>query len=192
MRALKERILNEGSYLGNGILKVDSFLNHQLYPDLTMAMGRVFHERLSEAGVREVSKIITAETSGIAPALATAVAFNVPLVFARKKKPVTMPAGYFHAEAPSHTKGGVTTLMISSEYLQADDRVLIIDDFLASGRTTDALVRAIKTSGADVLGIGAVIEKSFEGGRKLLESHGVPIISLAIIDALSEEGITLR
>ena len=192
MKALKERILSEGSYLGNGILKVDSFLNHQLYPDLTMAMGTEFQKRLSEAGVSGVSKIITAETSGIAPALAAAVAFEVPLVFARKKRPVTMPEGYFSAEAPSHTKGGVTTLMISPEYLKADDRVLIIDDFLASGRTTDALVRAIGSSGAKVLGVGAVIEKSFEGGRERLDAHGFPIVSLAIIDALSEAGITLR
>lgn len=191
MKALKERIQNEGSYLGNGILKVDSFLNHQLYPDLTMAIGTEFQQRLSEAGVDGVNKIITAETSGIAPALATAVAFNVPLVFARKKRPITMPESY-QAEAPSHTKGGVTTLMISPEYLKADDRVLIIDDFLASGLTTDALARAIFSSGAEILGVGAVIEKSFEGGRKKLSVYDFPVVSLAIIDAMSEAGITLR
>ncbi|MCA9839887.1 MAG: xanthine phosphoribosyltransferase [Trueperaceae bacterium] len=192
MKSLKERILSEGKYLGNGILKVDGFLNHQLYPDLTMQMGREFCKRLSQHGVSGVTKIVTAETSGIAPALAAAVAFDAPLVFARKKRPITMPDGYFSSEAPSHTKGGITTLMISPEYLRADDQVVIIDDFLATGLTTKALIEAIQKSGARVLGIGAVIEKGFEGGRTVLESFGVPIVSLAVIERLDESGIYLR
>ena len=192
MKALIDRIRSEGSYLGNGILKVDSFLNHQLLPGLTMAMGRELCERLSAAGAQNVTRVVTAETSGIAPALAAAVAFDVPLVFARKKRPVTMPDGFFAAEAPSHTKGGVTTLMLSPDYLQAEDRVVIIDDFLASGRTTAALIAAVKQSGASVLGIGAVIEKAFEGGRANLETSGVPVISLAVIEHMDESGITVR
>ena len=192
MKILLERIRSEGKYLGNGILKVDSFLNHQLDPELTMAMGREFCDRLTHAGVTSVSKIVTAETSGIAPALAAAVAFDVPLVFARKKRPITMPDGYFHASAPSRTKGGVTELMISPEYLHADDRVVIIDDFLASGLTNDALVHTIRQSGAAVVGIGVVIEKAFEEGRKRLEPCGVPIVSLAVIDEMDEHGISVR
>jgi xanthine phosphoribosyltransferase len=192
MQALLERIQREGKYLGNGILKVDSFLNHQLYPDLTIQMGQAFCERLMAIGVTGVSKIITAETSGIAPALTTSIAFNVPLVFARKKRPITMPNGFYSAEAPSHTKGGITTLMISPEYLKADDKVVIIDDFLASGLTTEALVKAIRQSGAKVVGIGAVIEKGFEGGRKRLEPLGVPIVSLAIIEKMDEYGIHVK
>lgn len=192
MKALLECIQNEGKYLGNGILKVDGFLNHQLHPELTMAMGREFCKRLSHGGVEGASKIVTAETSGIAPALAAAVAFDAPLVFARKKRPITMPDGYFEAEAPSHTKGGVTTLMISPEYLNAEDRVVIIDDFLASGKTTDALIRAIRQSGAEVLGIGAVIEKAFEEGRKRLKAYDVPIVSLAVIEKMDESGIYLK
>lgn len=192
MKALLERIRNEGRYLGNGILKVDSFLNHQLYPDLTMAMGREFRERLVEAGVKGVTKIVTAETSGIAPALAAAVAFDVPLVFARKKRPITMPDGYFHARAPSHTKGGVTDLMISPEYLGVHDYVVIIDDFLASGKTTDALIRAVRQSGAAVVGVGAVIEKAFEEGRERLEAYQVPIVSLAVIEKMDEHDISVR
>jgi xanthine phosphoribosyltransferase len=192
MQSLLERIRTEGKYLGNGILKVDSFLNHQLYPDLTMQMGQAFCERFRALGVTGVSKIITAETSGIAPALTTSIAFNVPLVFARKKRPITMPDGFFSAEAPSHTKGGITTLMISPEYLKAEDKVVVIDDFLASGLTTEALVRAIQQSGAKVVGIGAVIEKSFEGGRGRLESLGIPIISLAIIEKMDEQGIHVK
>jgi xanthine phosphoribosyltransferase len=192
MQSLLERIQNEGKYLGNGILKVDSFLNHQLYPDLTVQMGQAFFERLTALGVTGVSKIITAETSGIAPALTTSIAYNMPLVFARKKRPITMPDGYYSAEAPSHTKGGITTLMISPEYLHATDNVVIIDDFLASGLTTEALVKAIQQSGAKVVGIGAVIEKAFEGGRKRLEPLGIPIVSLAIIEKMDEQGIHVR
>jgi xanthine phosphoribosyltransferase len=192
MQSLLERIRQEGKYLGNGILKVDSFLNHQLYPDLTMQMGQAFQERLNQLGVTGVSKIITAETSGIAPALTTSIAYNVPLVFARKKRPITMPDGFFSAEAPSHTKGGITTLMISPEYLKAEDKVVVIDDFLASGLTTEALVKAIHQSGAKVVGIGAVIEKSFEGGRKRLEPLGIPIVSLAIIEKMDEHGIHVK
>jgi xanthine phosphoribosyltransferase len=192
MQSLLERIRSEGKYLGNGILKVDSFLNHQLYPDLTLQMGQAFYQRLESLGVTGVSKIITAETSGIAPALTTSIAFNVPLVFARKKRPITMPDGFYSAEAPSHTKGGITTLMISPEYLKANDKVVIIDDFLASGLTTEALVKAIQQSGAKVVGIGAVIEKSFEGGRKRLEPLGIPVMSLAIIESMDERGIHVK
>jgi xanthine phosphoribosyltransferase len=192
MQALRQRILQEGKYLGNGILKVDGFLNHQLHPELTMAMGQAFYAQLRSSGVDGVTKIVTAETSGIAPAFATAVAFNVPLVFARKSRPITMPDGYFQAAAPSHTKGGITTLMISPEYLHRHDTVVIIDDFLASGLTTLALIEAIQQSGARIAGIGAVIEKAFEGGREQLAAYRIPIVSLAIIDKLDEAGITLR
>jgi xanthine phosphoribosyltransferase len=192
MQSLLERIRTEGKYLGNGILKVDSFLNHQLYPDLTVQMGQAFAQQFRTLGVSGVSKIITAETSGIAPALTTSIAFNVPLVFARKKRPITMPDGFFSAEAPSHTKGGITTLMISPEYLKADDKVVIIDDFLASGLTTQALVKAVQQSGATVVGIGAVVEKSFEGGRNRLEPLAIPVVSLAVIEKMDEQNIQVR
>ena len=132
-------IRTEGRNLGDGILKVDGFVNHQLDPQLTMAMGQEFARRFAGAGVGGVSKIVTAEVSGIAPALATAVALNVPMVYARKSRPITMPSGYYRAEAPSHTKGGIVQLLISPEYLAPSDHVLLIDDFLASGRTIHAL-----------------------------------------------------
>ena len=191
MKTLHQRILQEGKYLGRGILKVDGFLNHQLDPILTLEMGQEFHQRLTSLGASGVTKIVTAETSGIAPALAAAIAFNVPVVYARKKRPITMPDGFYSAEAPSHTKGGITTLMISPEYLSATDRVIIIDDFLATGLTTEALVQVIQQSGATLLGIGAVIEKAFENGREKLESLGIPIISLAIIENMDDDGIHL-
>ncbi len=191
MKSLHQRILQEGKYLGRGILKVDGFLNHQLDPQLTLEMGQEFHQRLTSFGVNGVTKIVTAETSGIAPALAAAIAFNVPVVYARKKRPITMPDGFYSAEAPSHTKGGITTLMISPEYLSPTDRVIIIDDFLATGLTTEALVKVIQQSSATLLGIGAVIEKAFESGRERLETLGIPIVSLAIIEKMDDDGIHL-
>jgi xanthine phosphoribosyltransferase len=192
MQALLERIQKEGKYLGNGILKVDSFLNHQLDPELTLEMGRCFKERLEQAGVRNINKIVTAETSGIAPALATGLAYGVPVVYARKKRPITMPDGFYSAEAPSHTKGGITTLMISPEFLSSTDQVIVIDDFLATGQTADALVRLVQQSGAKVLGVGCVIEKAFEDGRERLEPLGIPVVSLAVIEKMDEHGIHVR
>lgn len=187
MKALIERVLAEGTHLGNGIIKVDGFLNHQIDPALTMEMGREFARRFAQAGVHDVTKIITAEVSGIGPALATAQAFGVPMVYARKHRPITMPDGFFLASAPSHTKGDLVDLMVSPQYLTAADRVLLIDDFLATGLTIEALVKVIRKSGATLCGIGCVLEKVFEPGRERLASAGVPIISLARID-LHEEG----
>ena len=182
MRALIERIQTEGTYIGNGILKVDGFVNHQIDPALTTAIGREFAARFGTAGVDAVTKVVTAEVSGIAPALATAQALNVPMVYARKHRPITMPDGFFLAEAPSHTKGGIVQLMISPEYLLPDDRVLLIDDFLATGLTIGAIAALIQQSGATLCGIGCVIEKVFEGGRAHLADLDVPIITLAKID----------
>lgn len=190
MQALIERVLAEGSYLGQGIVKVDSFLNHQIDPALTMEMGREFAKRFAQAGVRDVTKIITAEVSGIGPALTTAHAFGVPMVYARKHRPITMPDGFFLASAPSHTKGDIVDLMVSPEYLTAEDRVLLIDDFLATGLTIEALVGLIRKGGATLCGIGCVLEKVFEPGRERLLPLGVPIISLAKIDLREDE--TLR
>lgn len=191
MKRLLERIRHEGKVLPGGLLKVDGFLNHQLDPSLTLEIGREFHRRFVEAGIGGVTRILTAEVSGIAPALATAVAFDVPVVYARKRRPRTMGEGTFEASAPSHTKGGVTPLLVSPEYLQAGDRVLIIDDFLASGNTVLGLTKLVRTAGAQLLGAGFVIEKSFENGRELLAGMGVPLVSLAVVTALDEEGVTL-
>ncbi|MFL7809496.1 MAG: xanthine phosphoribosyltransferase [Anaerolineae bacterium] len=182
MKALIDRIKSEGTYLGGGILKVDGFVNHQIDPALTMAIGSEFVARFARAGVDAVTKVVTAEVSGIAPALATAQALGVPMVYARKHRPITMPDGFFLAEAPSHTKGGVVRLMISPEYLSAEDRVLLIDDFLATGLTIGAIAALIRQSRATLCGIGCVIEKVFEGGRDYLADLDVPIIVLARVD----------
>jgi xanthine phosphoribosyltransferase len=192
MQELVERIRQEGRNLGKGILKVDGFINHKLEPDLTMNMGKHFAARFAEAGVSGISKIVTAEVSGIAPALTTSMALGVPVVYARKTRPVTMADGVFESSAPSHTKGGITKLIVSPEYLLPTDKVLLIDDFLASGKTIFALVELIEQCGAELAGIGCVIEKSFEEGRTRLEPFGVPIVSLAIIDSMASDTITVR
>ncbi|MBL7200394.1 MAG: xanthine phosphoribosyltransferase [Anaerolineae bacterium] len=191
MKALIERIRKEAVYIGNGIIKVDGFVNHQIDPALTTAIGREFASLFAQAGVTQVTKVVTAEVSGIAPALATAQALNVPMLYARKHRPITMANGFYLAEAPSHTKGGVVQLMISPEYLGESDRVLLIDDFLATGSTIEAVVQLVQQSGARLCGIGCVIEKVFEGGREYLADLGVPVITLAKID-LEQDAIVVR
>lgn len=179
MQWLRERIQNEGRYLGNGILKVDVFMNHQVDPLLMQGIGYEFARRFR---AQHATKILTAEISGIAPALATGMMLQVPVVFARKSKPITLAQEPFQATAPSHTKGGEVTLMVSREFLLPEDRVLVIDDFLASALTIRALAEIVRQSGAALVGIGAVIEKSFEGGRRALADLGVPVESLAVIE----------
>jgi xanthine phosphoribosyltransferase len=189
MKELQDRILREGKNLGNGILKVDGFINHQVDPVLMDACGREFARRFAAIGA---TKVLTAEISGIAPALATAFHLKVPVVYARKTKPITMPDQVYLTLAPSHTKGRMVELIISPEYLAGGERVLIIDDFLASGATILGLVRLAEAAGAKVVGIGALIEKSFEGGRAALEALGVPIESLACITAMEDGKIEFR
>lgn len=188
MNALKDRIRAEGRNLGNGILKVDGFINHQVDPSLMYECGRELANRFSSLGA---TKILTAEISGIAPALMTAHHLKVPVVYARKTKPITMPDQIFLTLAPSHTKGRTVELIVSPEYLAKGERVLIIDDFLASGQTILGLVRLAQAAGSTVIGIGAVIEKTFEGGRNSLSALNVPIESLAIITDMSDGKIVL-
>ena len=186
MQLLEDRIKTEGEYLGNGILKVDSFMNHQIDPVLMHSIGSEF-AKLFEKSMP--TRILTAESSGIAPALATGMILKIPIVFARKKKPITMIAGDYREKAKSHTKGGEVDLVVSSEYLKKEDRILILDDFLATANTISALVRLVKSSGAELIGIGAVIEKSFEGGRSALGDVSVPVESLAIIDSFEGDQV---
>lgn len=183
MDLLKQRITRDGRNLGHGILKVDGFINHQVDPGLMDACGRELAARFRDLGA---TKVLTAEISGIAPALTTALHLGLPVVYARKQKPITMPNEIFLTLAPSHTKGRTVELIVSPEYLGASERVLIIDDFLASGQTILGLARLAQAAGARVVGIGAVIEKSFEGGRAALAPLEVRIESLAIISDMSE------
>lgn len=188
MEQLRERILRDGRNLGRGILKVDSFLNHQVDPLLIDACGRELAKRFEAVGA---TKVLTAEISGIAPAVATAIHLGIPLVYARRSRPVTMPDQVLLTVAPSHTRGQLVELIVSPEYLQRGDRVLIVDDFLATGQTILGLARLAQAGGATVVGVGAVIEKSFEHGREALVKLGVPIESLAIVTDMRDGKIVL-
>jgi xanthine phosphoribosyltransferase len=181
MRELQERISREGKNLGNGILKVDGFINHQVDPVLMDACGRELAQRFRDIGA---TKVLTAEISGIAPAVTTAYHLNLPVVYARKSKPITMPDQVFLTLSPSHTKGRMVELIVSPEYLGHGERVLIIDDFLATGATILGLVRLAQTAGSTVVGIGALIEKTFEGGREALSVLEVPVVALVQITSM--------
>jgi xanthine phosphoribosyltransferase len=186
MNELKARILKEGKNLGGGILKVDGFINHQVDPQLMDLCGRELARRFWDIGA---TKVLTAEISGIAPALTTALHLGLPVVYARKSKPITMPDQVFLTLTPSHTKGRTVELIISPEYLAGGERVLIIDDFLASGATILGLVRLAQSAGAQIVGVGALVEKNFEGGRQALSHLGVPVESLACIRSMEGDQI---
>jgi xanthine phosphoribosyltransferase len=186
MRELQKRIMLEGKNLGNGILKVDGFINHQVDPVLMDACGKELAERFRGIGA---TKVLTAEISGIAPAVSTAFHLQLPIVYARKSKPITMPDQVFLTLSPSHTKGRLVELIVSPEYLSHGERVLIIDDFLATGATILGLVRLAETAGSDVVGIGALIEKTFEGGRSALSGLGIPIEALVQITSMEDDRI---
>lgn len=188
MDELKRRILAEGRDLGNGILKVDGFINHQIDPELMQRAGAELARRFAHVGA---NKILTAEISGIAPALATGLALGIPVLYARKRKPITMMEPVYVESAPSHTKGLEVLLMVSPEYLGPGDRVLIVDDFLATGQTIAALARLVRKAGGEVVGIGVLIEKQFEGGRQALAHLGVPIEALVTIADMREGQIIL-
>jgi xanthine phosphoribosyltransferase len=186
VKELEERILRDGKVLGGGILKVDSFVNHQVDPLLMDACGREFARLFASV---QATKVLTAEISGIAPAVTTAIHLGLPVVYARKTKPITMPDQVYLTLAPSHTKGRMVELIVSPEYLANNEKVLIIDDFLASGQTILGLARLAEASGSKIVGIGALIEKIFEGGREALKSLGVPIHSLACITAMEGDKV---
>ena len=186
MKELEERILRDGRVLGGGILKVDSFVNHQVDPILMDACGREFARLFATLGA---TKILTAEISGIAPAVTTAIHLGLPVVYARKTKPITMPDQVYLTLAPSHTKGRMVELIVSPEYLANGEKVLIIDDFLASGQTILGLARLAEASGSRIVGVGALIEKTFEGGRDALKPLGVPIHSLARITSMDGDQV---
>ncbi len=191
MQRLADAIRNGGQNLGHGILKIDHILNHQIDPSLMHAIGQEMAQRFRAAAV---DRILTCEVSGIAPAVATGMALNVPVVYARKHKPITMSGPVYLETAPSHTRGGEVTLMVAAEFLHAGEQVLIIDDFLASGLTTLAMARMVVSAQSVVAGIGVVVEKTFEQGRAHLSSAGfadIPVEALAVVTGMEHGQITL-
>lgn len=186
MKELEEKIINEAEFIGDDIIKVDSFLNHQIDVGFIDRMGEEFARIFSGSGA---SKILTVESSGIAIGCAAARAMGgLPLLFAKKTRPATMGKGVYAADIRSFTKGTSTTIAVSSEYLDALDKVIVIDDFLATGEAALGLVDIIEQAGAVCLGVGAVIEKEYQGGSTRLRSLGYRVESLAVITSL-EDGI---
>ena len=178
MKKLEERILRDGQVLGENILKVDSFLTHQVAFSLMKEIGQVFAEAVKDAGI---TKVVTIEASGIAPAVYVAEALGLPMIFAKKAKNITMTEGILTAEVYSFTKQVTSTVSIAGKFLNSDDKVLIIDDFLANGQVAKGLITIIEQAGAQVEAVGIVIEKSFQDGRQLLETSGYRVLSLARI-----------
>ena len=178
MKKLEERILRDGQVLGENILKVDSFLTHQVDFSLMKEIGQVFAEAVKDAGI---TKVVTIEASGIAPAVYVAEALGLPMIFAKKAKNITMTEGILTAEVYSFTKQVTSTVSIAGKFLNSDDKVLIIDDFLANGQAAKGLITIIEQAGAQIEAVGIVIEKSFQDGRQLLEAAGYRVLSLARI-----------
>lgn len=189
MKTLEERILRDGHVLGENILKVDSFLTHQVDFSLMKEIGQVFAEHFRNAGI---TKVVTIEASGIVPAVYTAEALGVPMIFAKKSKNITMTEGILTAEVYSFTKQVTSTVSISGKFLESSDKVLVIDDFLANGQAAKGLIKIIEEAGAEVAAVGIVIEKSFQDGRSLLEAQGQTVLSLARIDRFENGKVVFR
>ena len=188
MKALKERILRDGKCLEGGILKVDSFINHQMDPVLMKSMAVEFVRRF--AGER-FNKIMTVEASGIAPAIMVGYLLELPVVFAKKKKPSTMD-NMLVTSVFSFTKNRAYDVCVSKNFLCRGDRVLFIDDFLANGNAARGILDLTGQAGAEVAGMGFLIEKAFQHGGDMLREMGIKVESLAIIDSLEGCKITLR
>lgn len=180
MELLKQRIAKEGIVLNNAVLKVDSFLNHQLDPQLMMQIGEEFAGRFKDDGI---TKVVTIESSGIAVALTTALYLKVPVVFARKKKSILMTDDVLHTQVFSYTKKESNDVTISRKFLGNNERILIVDDFLASGEAALGMATLVREAGSQVIGIGIVIEKSFQQGRQKLLDAGYRVESLVRIES---------
>lgn len=187
MKELEDRILKEGKVLPGDILKVDSFLNHQVDSQLATRIGEEFHRLFHE---KPINKILTIEASGIIYAMPAAQAFgNVPVLIARKTAVGTMSEEKYSAEAFSYTKKTPYTIAVSKDYLSEEDHVLLVDDFLANGEAMCALIKLCHEAGAVIEGCGIVIEKHYQAGRKRIEAEGVEVTSLACIESMGEDGI---
>lgn len=181
MKLLKDKVITEGIVLSDQVLKVDSFLNHQMDPVLMKEVGAEFTRRFAN---ERITKVLTIESSGIAPAIMTALELGVPMIFARKHKSLTLRDNILVEKVYSFTKKESNEITVSKKFLNSDDRVLIIDDFLANGEAAFGLARIVEQVGASVVGIGIVIEKSFQPGAGLLKEAGHRVESLVRIAAL--------
>ncbi|RNF38217.1 xanthine phosphoribosyltransferase [Planococcus salinus] len=181
MKQLQEKILADGKVLSDQVLKVDSFLNHQIDPVLMQAIGEEFASRFSNEGI---TKVLTLESSGIAPAMMTGLSMGVTAVFARKRKSLTLVDSLYTANVHSFTKNETNEISVSKDFIGPNDVVLVMDDFLANGQAALGLLDIVEQAGAALAGIGIVIEKGFQDGGKLLRNRGIRVESLARISSL--------
>ena len=186
MESLGRKVKEDGVVIDEKILKVDGFLNHQIDAKLMNDVGKTFYESFKDAGI---TKILTIEASGIAPAIMAF--FDVPCLFAKKAKPSTLKDGFYSTDIHSFTKNKTSTVIVSEEFLGADDKVLIIDDFLANGDASLGLNDIVKQANATTVGVGIVVEKSFQNGRQRLEDAGLYVSSLCKVASLKGNKVTL-
>ncbi len=189
MKLLEEKILKDGYVVGKDILKVDNFLNHQLDIEFLKKIGEEFYSQFKDYGI---TKILTIEASGIAIACFCACYFNTPVVYAKKYPEYIQDDNVFHSEVYSFTKKSSYNIRVSKKFLKTDDKILIIDDFLANGRAASGLIDIVNQSGASVAGIGIVIEKGFQDGRSVIEKMGIEVKSLVILESIEEGNIVFR
>ncbi|MFZ7806250.1 xanthine phosphoribosyltransferase [Bacillus thuringiensis] len=187
MKVLQEKILNEGKVLSGDVLKVDAFLNHQIDPVLMQEIGKEFAKRFKE---ENITKIVTIESSGIAPSVMAALELGVKVIFARKRKSLTLQDNMYVANVYSFTKQETNEISLSRNHIDENDRVLIIDDFLANGQAALGLMSLVEQAGASIAGIGIVIEKAFQDGGTKLREQGVRVESLAEIASLDNGTVT--
>ena len=186
MKELEEKIKNDGSILSEDILKVDSFVNHQVDPELMLHTGQDFAEHFKGRGI---TKVVTIESSGIAPALMTAQQLGVPLVILKKQPSKILNDNLYQTQVTSYTKGTSYELTLSANYIGEKDHVLIIDDFLANGEAATGAIRLLRKAHATVAGVGILIEKSFQPGREKIKSQGFEVYSLARVSKMKKDYI---
>ena len=186
MKLLEDKILSDGIAVNENILRVDSFINHQVDPELMMELGKELADHFQDKGV---TKVATIESSGIAPALTCAMTLGVPMIILKKQPSKTLNSDLYQTIVTSYTKGTSYELTLSSKYITADDHVLIVDDFLANGEAATGALRLIRKAHATIAGIGILIEKSFQPGREKLTSQGIDVYSLARINKMDKDYI---
>lgn len=189
MKALEEKILAQGEVLPGNILKVGSFLNHQIDVDFVMEMGREIATLFADCGI---TRVLTIETSGIAVAMAAAAALHVPVVFAKKHKTGNLSGEFYTTVVHSYTHGNDYHVVVSKDFLKPTDRVLLVDDFLANGRALEGLMDIAAQAGAEVVGASCAIEKGFQHGGDRLRAQGLRVESLAIIESMDDHAVTFR
>ena len=186
MKLLEDRIRSDGEVLPGNVLKINSFLNHQVDPELMKKVGEEFSQLFKDSGV---TKVLTCEASGIAPGVMTAYELHVPMVFARKKKPATLNDAVYWADVYSYTKKVTNQICVEQKFLDQDDCLLIIDDFLANGEAVKGMINIANQAGAQIAGVGIVVAKTFQGGSEWIKDHGYHLEALAEIASLANNQV---